>query len=454
VLRAGECKGLGKIRPSSFLIRSVLVYRTRGAGDGAVRRLRLPEGIGLGILLRSLTVGLGEGLFLAGSIVFFTRYIGLSAAEVGVGLSIGLAASAALQVPSGMLADRYGGRRVWLLAVIGSTGVFGLYPLVRGFGEFVTVVVAESLCGGLAGAASARYFGDLFADGDRARGNAWMRSTRNLGMAIGTVLASVPLTVDTRAAYLWIVWACVACLAAEAALVAVGVPRVVEVGRPPPGRVGRRSALADRAFVGAALLNAVFVANGPLLSVVVPLWILQRTDAAPAVISVVLLVNMVITVLFQVRASRGSEDLAGAVRGQRRAAAALAVCCAVFAVTAWTQGAATVVVLVVAVVSLTVGELYVNAASWGISYKLAPQTRRGEYLSVYSMGGQLSWAVGPTVLTFLAVGHQAVGWAALAVVFLIAGVASRRVVDRAARAAQAGEGTEDVGDVVRSRPGG
>ncbi|MFG1610403.1 MFS transporter [Actinoplanes sp. NPDC049265] len=405
---------------------------------GKVERRRIPEGLGVSVLLRAITSGLGEGIFLAGSIVFFTRYVGLSGAEVSLGLSIGLGASAAFQVPSGMIADRFGGRRTWLVAVIACTGLFALYPLVDDFGGFVTVVVAESLCAGLAGTAAVRYFGDLFADGDRARGSAWIRSARNLGMAGGTVVAGVPLAIDTRPAYLWIVWSYVACLAVEAVLIAVALPRTAEHVRPERRPGLRHTVLADRPFVAAALLNSVFVANGPLLSVITPLWILERTDAEPVVISAVMLVNMGIAVLFQVRASRSAEDLTGAVRVQRQAAVALAVCCVLFALTGWTHAAVTVAVLVAAVVALTAGELLANAASWGVSYKLAPDARRGEYLSVYSMGGQLSWAAGPLLLTFLVIEHAPVGWVVLGLVFIIAGVASGPVIRHAGRTPRRG----------------
>ncbi len=58
----------------------------------------------------------GDGVFLTGSAVFFTQIVGLSAAQVGLGLTIAGVATFALAVPLGKLSDTYGAKRVWALA--------------------------------------------------------------------------------------------------------------------------------------------------------------------------------------------------------------------------------------------------------------------------------------------------------------------------------------------------
>ena len=58
----------------------------------------------------------GEGAFLTGSAVFFTAVVGLSAQQVGLGLSIAAAVQFACSVPLGRLADRIGAKRMWQAA--------------------------------------------------------------------------------------------------------------------------------------------------------------------------------------------------------------------------------------------------------------------------------------------------------------------------------------------------
>ena len=76
-------------------------------------RDRLLRMIGPTPLVRSLAgqsviSAFGEGAFLTGSAVFFTIIVGLSAQQVGLGLSIAALTRFALSVPLGRLADRMG----------------------------------------------------------------------------------------------------------------------------------------------------------------------------------------------------------------------------------------------------------------------------------------------------------------------------------------------------------
>jgi hypothetical protein len=61
--------------------------------------------------LQSILFAIGEGLFLTGSAVFFTKIVGLTAFQVGVGITVGEGASFLIAVPLGKVADRIGPRR-------------------------------------------------------------------------------------------------------------------------------------------------------------------------------------------------------------------------------------------------------------------------------------------------------------------------------------------------------
>ena len=56
------------------------------------------------------------GTFLTGTAVYFTRIVGLSGAEVGLGMSIAAVVTLVLQLPMGRLADRVGAKPLWALA--------------------------------------------------------------------------------------------------------------------------------------------------------------------------------------------------------------------------------------------------------------------------------------------------------------------------------------------------
>ncbi|NUQ99480.1 MAG: MFS transporter [Streptomyces sp.] len=395
----------------------------------------MPGYVHRAVLAWSMIKGMGTGLYLAGSMVFFTRYVGLRPSYVGVGLSAALTTGLLAQVPCGMAADRFGGRIAWLAGSAAEAAAFFLYPLVRSFPAFAAVAIIEAVGMAQASAGKWRYLGDLFPDGSRAAGRGYLRSANNAGMALGTVLAGVPLAIGGRAAYLVVFLGIAAATTAGCGLVAWAVPRfpVRRQSRDERRRKGR-SALRDPMFVAATVLSGVVSLNGPLLSVIFPLWLLKRTDAPPVLISASLLLNMVLVIAFQPAAGRSAEDLAGAGRAQRLAAAALAAASVAFAVSAVTRGAPTVAVLVTAVVVLTASEVFSDAAVSGIGYNLAPAERRGEYLSVISLGGSLSWAVAPAGLTALVIGAGPVGWAVAAGLFSGVGALTRPVLSRAEQA--------------------
>ena len=384
------------------------------------------------VLAWSVIKGTGTGLYLAGSAVFFTRYVGLAPSSVGVGLSVALTVGLLTQVPCGVLADRVGGRSAWLVGSGVEAAAFFVYPVVRSFPAFAVVAIVEAVGMAQASAGKSRYLGDLFPAGSRAAGRGYLRSANNAGMALGTVLAGVPLAVGGRVAYLVVFLGIAAATTVGCGLVAWAVPRSPgrRENRVEHRREGR-SALRDPMFVAATVLSGVLALNGPLLSVIFPLWLLRRTDAPPVLISVSLLLNMVLVIVLQPAVGKTAEDLAGAGRAQRLAATALTAAAVAFAGSAFTRGVPTAAVLVAAVVLLTAGEVFADAAVSGIGYGLAPPDRRGEYLSVLGLGGSLSWAVAPAGLTALVIGAGSVGWAVAAGLFTGARLLTKPVLHRA-----------------------
>jgi len=87
----------------------------------------------------------GRGLFLAVSVLYFTRFAGLSAGSVALGLSLAGLAALIGAVPLGSLGDRFGHRRVWVLLTAVQSAVFAAYPLVRTFPEFVALATVAAL---------------------------------------------------------------------------------------------------------------------------------------------------------------------------------------------------------------------------------------------------------------------------------------------------------------------
>src|ERR671920_1435516 len=101
-------------------------------------RERLTRMIGPTPLVRSLAgqsviSAFGEGAFLTGSAVFFTVIVGLSAQQVGLGLSCAALVRFAMSVPLGKLSDRIGSKQMWRLARGVEAVLYAAWPLLSGF---------------------------------------------------------------------------------------------------------------------------------------------------------------------------------------------------------------------------------------------------------------------------------------------------------------------------------
>ncbi|MEU4715088.1 MFS transporter [Micromonospora purpureochromogenes] len=391
----------------------------------------LPEpGPARTLALSTLANTVGRGTWLTVSALFLTRSVGLSVREVGIGLTVTALVSLVASTPMGYLADRHGPRGIQLGALVASGLFTAALVAVRSFPTFLVVGVLMAVADAASrGARGALIAGAVPAD-QRVRTRAWLRAVTNVGISVGAVVAGVGLAADTRAAYVALILLdCVTYLLA--AVVLLRLPPVPPV--PAPTHGPRLVALRDRPFLAFTVLDGLMSMHFGLLNIALPLWIADHTTAPHWLISACMLVNTVTVVLFQVRASRGTEELPGAARAARRAGVVIAVACALFAASAGVPTPVAVALLLAGALVHVVGELWHAAAGWGISFGLAPARAQGQYQGAYGMGMQLGGMVAPVVVTSLAVGWGAPGWLVLGGLFLVLGALVPPVVRWAAR---------------------
>jgi dipeptide/tripeptide permease len=173
--------------------------------------------------------------------------------------------------------------------------------------------------------------------------------------------------------------------------------------------------------------------NDSLLTVVLPIWIAQRTNAPVAVYSAIVILNTIMVVLFQVRASRGASDAAGGALALRRAGILLAACCALFALAAGQPPWVAAAILLAGAAVHVLGELLYSAGSWALSFELAPEHAQGQYQGVFNMSIQLAGTVTPVLATVLIFNLGWPGWLAFAAVLLAAGLSAPAITRWAAR---------------------
>ncbi|MER6673355.1 MFS transporter [Streptomyces sp. NPDC000983] len=387
-------------------------------------RERLPRSA-LALLAAVFVDALGSGLYMAVSVVFLTRYLDLGSGQVGLGLGIAGAVSFALLVPTGILADRAGPRRMLLAAHLTRAALLACYPFASSFTSFLLVVSLLAVADRAASPLVQGMFGAAVEAGQRVRAMGIARTLQNLGMALGGLAAAGALLWDDDGVYLAVVYG----NALSFVLAAVLVTRLraggAGGGRPLPWR-RRLSVFRDRRFTVLTVLNSVVSLHVTVLTVGVPLWVLADDRLPRAVIAWTLVLNTAVVVLFQVRATRGVESAEDGGRALRLSGLLLAVCCLALAVTGELSTTAAVTVLLLAVAFQAFAEMYQQAGAWAISYDLAPEDRRQVYLAFFSLGNAARNTYGPLVVTFLVVQRGPVGWLVLGALALGCGAWAAR----------------------------
>jgi len=373
------------------------------------------------LAVATLVNTIGNGLFLTVSVLFFTRSVGLSAAEVGLGLTLAAGVGLLAGVPMGHVADRRGPREILLSLLLVQAVATTLYVFVQSFAAFLAVACLATAADRAATAVRGAVIFAIAGPEGRVRTRAYLRAVVNVGISIGTVFAGIGLAYDTRTAYVLLVLAD-AVTFALAALIIRKLPYIPPAVVPAAMASGPRLvALRDRPFLAITALNAVLAVHYGLLEIAVPLWVVERTEAPRWIVAVLFGINTAAVVLLQVRVSRGTERIEAAARAQRLSGVLLAAACLLYATSSGRSSGVAIALLVAAAVVHVGGELWQAAGGWGLAFGLAPAYAQGQYQGVFSTGFSVSSMLAPVVVVTLTVGIGAAGWAALAAVFLLVG---------------------------------
>ena len=374
------------------------------------------------------------GSFLTGTAVYFTQIVGLTGAQVGLGMSIAGVVTLLLSLPLGRLSDHVGAKPLWVVGSLVEALLYFVWPMATGMTSFVLLLAVLSAVGTAAMTGRNVYRIAVFPRDVRVRALAYMRSARNVGYTLGALAGGIALAIGTREAIM-----AVPILTGVLLLLnAVMVSTLPAIERPPaPVAHDEQTAPAPPAwrntgFIVLSACNGVLSSNQVLLNVVVPLWLVERTDAPHTLLAWLFGTNTVMAVLLQVRASRGSETVPGALRAVRLSGWSFVLSCLVISITHETVGWVSIALIWLGHVTITGAELWQSASDWGFQSELSDHRRLGDYQGVWSLGYQAEPIIFPALFTFLALQWGPPGWAVIAVIAVTAAV----VAHPAARAAE------------------
>jgi MFS family permease len=390
-------------------------------------------------------LSLSRGMFFAVSALYFTRGVGLSAATVGIGLTAAGAVGVLASYVGGRLSDRYGADRLqqWTLAANGASLL--AYAFAGNVVSFVLIAACVSATRGLQSTAQVTLLARWYVGPERVTVRARLRVVMNVFIGGGSLLAGLALTVDTTSAYR-LTMVLVGALTMLGTLPLIGLRRRVaglvermDASNTAATAASGRSPLRDRTYLASTILNAILAIQFGLTSVAIPLWVADHTDAPTVLVSALLLVNTAYVALFQVRASRGAQNLRSAGQSVRRAGLFLLVACLLFATAGYLGAAAATAVLVLAALAASAAETQGEAGGWTMAFELADPARAGAYQGLSQTGYAVAQMFSPAVVTTSAIDHGTPGWIALGVLFATTGAATAVLANHAA-APQASSG--------------
>lgn len=373
------------------------------------------------LMVVTLASSTGKGVYLSAGVLFFTQIVNFSVLSVGVGLSLAGAVSIGLGIVAGIGADMFGARSALVLSQLLCAAAILYFLLVQSYWQFLlaTAVAAATL------SALPVVSGPLINSIDGVRPSelrAYLRATTNVGITIGAACSAWAATVGSRGLFEGLFVGAAFGLIVSAAC-ALWLPKFLPTHRR-SGKLDRKRASRDYPYLVLAILDGIMSMQYKVLPVVLPLWIITQTSSPHSLVSIAIIANTVIVVLFQVRISRGITSVhAGGTALKRSGFAFFASSILI----AWSAGLpvwVSAVLILIAVVVHSVGELWQAGGGFELSMTLAEPASIGQYLGIFRIGNGLAESVGPALLTWLCIELGKPGWFILGGVFLATGFAA------------------------------
>jgi MFS family permease len=376
---------------------------------------------------QSLLFSTGEGTFMTGSAVFLTQVVGMSAAKVGLAITLTGIAEFLLAYPAGRVVDRFGPKRIWVLTTWGRGACFVALPFVGSFTDYLVVGMVFSVFGSAGGSSYQAYVLDVLPRKERVETQAYMYSALNVGFTLGALLGGVALAFDSLTVIQWTPLFAAALMALNAVWISQ-LPKAPHDIRVASGEVRVRvpgpGPLRNAGWILVTFLAGTLWTNQVLLNIVIPLWLVEATDAPHVLLAWLFGTNTVLCIFLPAYTSKGVRDLNDAMRYVWISSSFFVVSCLITMFTHSTVGLVTVLLVWLGHVTVTGAELFISGASWAFEAELMDPLRRGEYQGVQEVSRALGSMWAPALYTFLAMEWGAEGWLVIAGIVLVATLAT------------------------------
>ncbi|WP_279614250.1 MFS transporter [Streptomyces seoulensis] len=404
------------------------------AKPGAADRARIPGGRdGRRMLAVTLLDRIGSGLWASVSVLYFTYVSHLSAAQVATLAAVSGAIGIAGAPLGGRLADRFSLTHVLIaLQLLRALASFALLTT-----DHHGLLVASSALGALGDRAASiltRLYATRVAGPDRVRYQAINRTASNAGWALGGLAAAAALTLGTTTAYRWLLTgdALSFVLVALLTLTCAEPPsasRVAATASDAP-RARPRTPWRDRTYLAYVGTETVLFLDDTYFKIGLPLWIAHTPGVPHGLAPLLLVLNSVLVVAFQVPLARFGATTEAGRRLLVPLSAAFALGGLTMTLSATGDTVRATCLLTASATLFTLAEMLHATISWELSVALAPDDAQGAYLGVHGLAQAGQRSLGPLAVT-AALTLGPLGWTVLGTtIALTCAIQHRLVRDR------------------------
>jgi MFS family permease len=249
-----------------------------------------------------------------------------------------------------------------------------------------------------------------------------MYSALNVGFTLGSLIGGIALAFKSNDVLHALPWFTTLAFLVNAGAI-LRLPNAPHDDRTPEERKRKLPGpgpLRNPGWLATTFFGGVLWTNQVLLNLVIPLWLVEKTDAPRVLLAFLFGTNTVMCIFLPMAAARGVKDVRTALRAIRVSAVFFVVSCLITLATHDTIGWVTIALVWLGHVTVTGAELYLSAASWSFEAELMDPRRRGEYQGAAEFSGTLGRVWAPALYTFLAMNWGAAGWLLIAAIVVVA----------------------------------
>lgn len=392
----------------------------------AVQRLVPPTPLSRRLAVQSLLFATADGTFMTGSAVFFTKVVGLSAQQVGLGMTVAGVVSFFVAYPMGRLVDRFGPKRMWALGTVLGAAAFTAWPWIHGLTAYIVVSIVFEILHNVGFAGYQAYILDVFPEKERVETQAHLYSALNLGFTLGAGIGGVALAFNSLTVIRWL----------PLLTVAIGLVNAYRITHLPRAAHDHRTAgevtpsvspttpgaLRNRGWMATSFFSGVLWTNQVLLQVVIPLWLVERTHAPHWILAWLFGTNTVLCIFLPQFTAKGVDSIGRALARVRYSTVFFVASCVITMMTHSATAFWAALLVWLGHVTVTGAELMVGSGSWAFQAKLMDPARRGEYTGTQEVFATLGRWWAPAVYTWLAMSHGDLGWLGIAGIVVLASI--------------------------------